>query len=359
MPYHDFNLSKVADSEPDTDNLWSTSLMAVDLGQIKKVRMHDLWKHEEQEFTPWLAAEENIKRLADALGLELEVEGVEVPVGPFSADVLAKDVSGNYVLIENQFGKTNHDHLGKLLTYAATLNVNAIVWLAERFTDEHRKAMEWLNEHTSEDLSLYAVEVEVWQIDNSKPALRFNVLSQPTEITRQATAIKSAGPITETRKLQLEFWKLFRQRLLEQKILSSAQSARPQYWFNVSLGRSNIHLSVIANAWDGRIGVRVYLQSKVADIALPQLEAQRVAIEAEIGEPLKWNPYPEKLDKIIVLDREADLNDRGRWDEYISWLVQRVDKFRKVFGPRVKNLNLGTQEALAPSISESVNPGEP
>jgi Domain of unknown function (DUF4268) len=116
---------------------------------------------------------------------------------------------------------------------------------------------------------------------------------------------------------------------------------------------------VVANAWDGRIGVRVYLQSKVADIALPQLEAQRVAIEAEIGEPLKWNPYPEKLDKIIVLDREADLNDRGRWDEYISWLVQRVDKFRKVFGPRVKNLNLGTQEALAPSISESVSPGEP
>jgi hypothetical protein len=178
-------LVSLADSEPDTDNLWSTSLMAVDLGQIKKVRMHDLWKHEEQEFTPWLAAEENIKRLADALGLELEVEGVEVPVGPFSADVLAKDVSGNYVLIENQFGKTNHDHLGKLLTYAATLNVNAIVWLAERFTDEHRKAMEWLNEHTSDDLSLYAVEVEVWQIDNSKPALRFNVLSQPTEITRQ------------------------------------------------------------------------------------------------------------------------------------------------------------------------------
>jgi hypothetical protein len=310
--------------------------MAVDLGQMKKVRMQELWKHEEQEFTPWLAAEENIKRLADALGLELQVEGIEVPVGPLSADVLAKDVSGSFVLIENQFGKTNHDHLGKLLTYAATLNANAIVWLAERFTDEHRKAIEWLNEHTSEDLSLYAVEVEIWQIDNSKPALRFNVLSQPTEITRQATAAKS-GPITETRQLQLDFWKLFRQRLLDQKILSSTQSPRPQYWFNISLGRANIHLSAIANASDGRIGVRVYLQNKVADIALPQLEAQRAAIEAEIGEPLKGNPYPDKLDKIIVLDREADLNDRNQWDEYIDWLVARVDKFRKVFGPRVRS----------------------
>ena len=313
--------------------------MTADLGQIKKVSIRDVWKHEEKEFTPWLAMEANIGKLAEELDLgELQVEGVEVPVGPFSADILAKDASDNLVLIENQFGKTDHDHLGKVLTYAATLEATAVIWIAERFTDEHRKAIEWLNEHTSEDLSLYAVEIELWQIDNSKPAVRFSVLSQPTELARQATAVKAAGPMTDARKLQLEFWTMFRSRLLEQKVLPSAQAARPQYWFNISLGRSNMHLSCIADTYNGRIGIRVYLRSKIADAALMQLQADRKAIESEIGAELVWNPNPNKLDKIIVLDREADLDDRGKWDEYISWLVDKVAKFRKAFGPRILKL---------------------
>ena len=318
--------------------------MPVDLGQMKKVRIRDIWKHEEHEFTPWLASEENFVKLADALGLELQVEGVEVPVGPFSADILAKDNSENFVIIENQFGKTDHDHLGKVLTYAATLDASAVIWIAERFTDEHRKAIEWLNDHTSEGLGLYAVELVLWQIDNSKPALQFNVLSQPSEIVKQAIAVKSGGPISDARKLQLEFWTMFREALLERKVVSSAQTPRPQYWFDVALGRSNIHLSNIANTFDGRIGVRVYIGNKIADMALPQLEAQRSAIENEIGEPLKWNPNPDAKDKIILLDREVDLDDRSKWPEYVSWLVERVSKFKKAFEPRVKQLVLSQDE---------------
>ena len=314
--------------------------MTIDLGQIKKVSIRDVWKHEENEFTPWLALEENISKLSEELALELQVEGIEVPVGPFWADVLAKDVSGDFVIIENQFGKTDHDHLGKILTYAATLGATVVIWIAKRFTDEHRKAIEWLNEHTSEDLSLYAVEIELWQIDNSKPAVRFNVLSQPTELARQATAVKSAGPMTDARKLQLEFWTMFRNSLLEQKVLQSAQSPRPQYWFNVSLGRANVHLSCIADTSRGRVGIRVYLSNKIADAALPQLEADRQAIEKEIGENLIWNPTPDKLDKIILLDREADLDDHSKWGEYIAWLVDKVAKFKKAFGPRVVKLKL-------------------
>jgi hypothetical protein len=325
--------------------------MTIELGEIKKIGVRQLWKHEEQEFTPWLAKDENIGKLADAIGLELQVEGVEVPVGPFSTDVLAKDTSGNFVVIENQFGKTDHDHLGKILTCAATLGATTVVWIAERFTDEHRKAIEWLNEHTTDELGLYAVEIELWQIDQSKPGLRFNVLSQPTEISRQAITVKSAGPITDARKLQLEFWTLFREKLLERKIVASAQTPRPQYWFDVSLGRSNIHLSNIANPVDGRIGVRVYISNKIADGALPQLEAERAAIETEIGETLQWNPSPENLDKIIMLSRDADLNDRSKWSEYVTWLVDKTDKFKKVFWPRVKKLNL--TQGLGPESSSS------
>jgi hypothetical protein len=314
--------------------------MSTELGQIRKVEVREVWRHEEQDFTPWLATEPNFALLSKALGREgeLSIEGVEVPVGPFSADILAKDTEGNFVVIENQFGKTNHDHLGKVLTYAATLNASAVVWIAERFTDEHRRAFEWLNDHTSEDLSLYAVELVLWRIDQSKPAVQFNVLSQPSDIVRKATAVKSGGPITDAKKLQLEFWTLFREELLKKKIVTSAQSPRPQYWYNVALGRANIHLSNIANTDNGRIGVRVYI-AKAADVVLPQLEADRVAIEQEIGEPLRWNPNPENKNKIILLDRKVDLDDRSKWPEYIDWLADRVAKFKKAFEPRIKNLN--------------------
>jgi phosphosulfolactate phosphohydrolase-like enzyme len=113
----------------------------------------------------WWASAEPATTLGQRLGTSAE----EFNLGPSSADILAKDTEGNFVVIENQFGKTDHDHLGKLLTYAATLNASAVVWIAERFTDEHRKAFEWLNDHASEDLSLYAVERVLWQIDQSKP----------------------------------------------------------------------------------------------------------------------------------------------------------------------------------------------
>lgn len=320
--------------------------MAIDLGQIRKVQVREHWRHEEQEFTPWLAKDENIARLAEAIGLELQVEGVEVPVGPFTADILAKEASGNYVVIENQFGKTDHDHLGKLLTYAATLGAVAVVWVAEKFTDEHRKAIEWLNEHTTDDLGLYAVELEMWQIDNSRPALRFNPLSRPTEIGRQASAVKAAGPITEVRKLQLEFWTMFRDKLLEKKVVPSAHTPRPQYWFDVPLGRTSFVLSNFANTSDGRIGVRVYLGDGVADVALPQLEVERDAIEAEIGEKLQWNPNPDRRDKTIALTRSADLNDRTKWPEYCDWLVDKVARFRKSFAPRIKKLDLSGMAPL-------------
>jgi hypothetical protein len=321
--------------------------MTIDLGEIRKLPVKNYWKHEEHEFTPWLAKDENISRLAAAIDLELQVEGVEVPVGPFSADVLAKDPLGNYVVIENQFGKTNHDHLGKLLTYAANLGATAVVWLAEQFTDEHHKTIEWLNEHVSDELRLYAVEIELWQIDKSRPAVRFNVLSQPTEISKQATAVKSAGPLTDVKKLQLDFWTAFRSELLDRKVVPTAPEARPTYWFNVSLGRANIYLSNIANTAKGKIGVRVYIDNKIASTVLPQLQAERSAIESEIGEKLEWNPNPDAHD-IITLQRAADLDDCDKWPEYVSWLVDKVDKFKKTFGPRVKKLNLD-QESVTTS----------
>ena len=138
-----------------------------DLGELKLLNVRFKWTNEATEFTPWLAEEDNLSRLGLALGLELELENTEVSVGPYSADILAKDIgNGKYVIIENQLEKTDHDHLGKAITYASFLDATAIVWIASDFTDEHKKALDWLNDHTSEELSFYGVKLELWQIEN-------------------------------------------------------------------------------------------------------------------------------------------------------------------------------------------------
>lgn len=287
--------------------------------------------------------------------MDLQLDRIEVPVGPYSADILAKDASGEYVVIENQFGKTDHDHLGKLLTYSAALGASSVIWIAERFTDEHRKAMDWLNEKTIDSFSLYAVQLEVLQIDDSAPAIRFNVISQPNEVVRAATAAKEAGPRTETQQLQLEFWTMFQKRL-EKKVVPSAQTPRPQYWFDVRLGRSNIFLSNIVDTSGERIGVRVYLGNRIAEPALDQLTKQKSAIEAEIGENLSWNPTPENRDKIIGLFRNVDLSNRDAWPDYVDWMVGYVAKFRKAFAPRVKALSLDTSLAGRAQVNTETLP---
>ena len=315
--------------------------MGSDLGILKKVIIRKKWPDEASDFTPWLAKEENIEKLSLALGLELQVENTEVSVGPYSADILAKDAgTDRYVVIENQLKRTNHDHLGKLITYGSVLDASAVVWIASDFTEEHKKALDWLNDHTSDEISFYGVILELWQIDDSKPAVRFNVLSKPADIMRQTAITKASENLTDTKRLQLEFWTRFREKLSKRKEIPSVQSARPQYWFDVSLGRSGIHLSNTANTFDNKIGVRVYISNKVASVALPQLLQMKEVIEAEIGEKLEWDPNPENLDKTIGLKRDADLTKRENWEEYLDWLTDMTIKFRKTFSKRVKSLDL-------------------
>ncbi|MCP4812905.1 MAG: DUF4268 domain-containing protein, partial [Planctomycetaceae bacterium] len=232
--------------------------------------------------------------------LDLELVGTEVAVGPFSADILAKDTTnGRNVVIENQLEKTDHDHLGKALTYGAILDASVVVWIAKDFTDEHRKTLDWLNDHTDENLELFGVRIELWKVGDSLPAPRLNVVSRPASVVKQARGGTSNEELSDTRKMQLAFWTAVRDSLKATGRIPSLHSPRPQYWFDVALGRTGIHLSAIANTFENRIGVRVYLSHKVAEVALEQLESEKAAIHDEIGCELTWNPTPGKRDKII------------------------------------------------------------
>jgi hypothetical protein len=311
------------------------------LGEIKKENVRTVWPNEQQDFTPWLATDENIAKLANVVGFELEVENTEVATGPYSADILAKDLgTGHYVVIENQFGKTNHEHLGKLITYASALDASAIIWITEEFTEEHQKALDWLNDHSNGDVAFYGVVLELWSIDRSRPAVKFTLVSRPTEIVRKTAILMASENLSDAKKLQFAFWTEFQRRLLDSKAVPSAHSPRPQYWFDVALGRSGIHLSNTANTSENRIGVRVYLHNQVADAAMAQLQAQQNDIERELGVKLTWNPNPDNRDKIIGVYRDANLQDRNAWPEYLDWMVDMTNRFRKVFMPRIKKLDL-------------------
>lgn len=318
------------------------------LGTLRPVEPRTMWPNEAADFTPWLAHPDNIQRLGEAIGLELEIEHTEVAVGPFAADILARDsATGNYVVIENQLNGTDHDHLGKSLTYAASLGAKTVVWVASTFTDEHRKTFDWLNDNSIEDLSFFGVQVELWVIDESKPAVRFNVVSRPTGV--RPVVVIGKTELTPTRRLQLEWWTAFREALLTAKALPSVQTPRPQYWYNIALGRTGYHLSATANVDEAVIGVRVYMMNRFGGgAALNQLLESRAEIEEAVGEPLLWNPNPEATDKVILLRRNADIRVKDQWTDHLKWMVDAVVRLRKVFGPRIKSLEI---ESMANDVS--------
>lgn len=309
----------------------------MELGILKNVPVRQKWTKEAKDFTPWLA--KNISELNDALGLELEVENIEVAVGPYSADILAKDTgTGQYVIIENQLEKTNHDHLGKSITYASVLDASTIIWIATEFTEEHKKSLDWLNDHTSEEISFYGVQVELWQIDNSNAALRFNVISRPNQAVRQAARSKVIDELSDTRRFQYDFWNRFKDKLALTKKIPSLQTPRPQYWFDVTLGKANIHISNTCNTDTNTVSVRVYIGNKIADTMFPFLESKKSEIEKSIGEPLKWNPNPSNRDKVIVLQHSTDFNDPKKIEEALDWLVTKTILFRETFSKIVTQL---------------------
>ena len=184
--------------------------------------------------------EDNLSVLAKALDMELEPVALETNVGPFRADILCRNADGGaWVLIENQLERTDHTHLGQLLTYAAGLHAVTICWIAESFTDEHRAALDWLNEITDDRFRFFGLEVELWQIGSSLRAPRFNVVSKPNNWSRSVAemARPDGKNVTPTQQLQREFWAALMQRLDERKGLVRSKKPQPQSWMQLHSGQ--------------------------------------------------------------------------------------------------------------------------
>lgn len=169
----------------------------MNLGKISYIEdLRTIWKHEEKEFTPWLA--DNISLLGEALNIDLEVISTEHDVGAFSLDILAKDTSnGNIIAVENQLEITDHSHLGQIITYASGVDAKTVIWISKEVWEEHRKAIDWLNQITNEEMSFFAVEIQLIQIDTSSPAPFFRVKASPNDWSKEQKAkVNSSAGVT-------------------------------------------------------------------------------------------------------------------------------------------------------------------
>lgn len=315
------------------------------LGRLEKIDLRAYWKNESQEFTPWLATEANIRVLGEAINLELEVEAQEKEIGPFRADILCKDTAtGNWVLIENQLEPTDHTHLGQLLTYAAGLQAATIVWIAERFTNEHRAALDWLNEITEEPFAFFGIEIELWRIGDSPAAPRFNIVCKPNDWSKSVRTSAGIGELTEAKRLQLAFWTAFKE-YLENNSEIRCQKPAAQHWMSHPIGRGGCFLSSVASTWDseanrygGELRTELVLGDRDSKNYFSQLEAQRREIEQDLGEPLTWHNPPDKRMCRIYVRRTADIADQSKWPEYHAWLRGKLERFHRVFSLRVRAL---------------------
>ena len=226
--------------------------------------------------------------------------------------------------------------MGKAITYASVLDASTIIWIATDFTEEHKKALDWLNDHTNDEISFYGVQIELWQIDESKPALRFNIISKPNLAVRQAARSMAIDELSEKRKFQYDFWVKFRDRLAKTKKVPSLQTPRPQYWFDIALGKTGINISNTCNTDENSVGIRIYIGNKIADTMLPYLESRKDEIERSLEETLLWNPNPENRDKVILLLHSTDFDKTEKVDEAITWLIDKTIKFRDVFSKIIK-----------------------
>ncbi|WP_224816495.1 DUF4268 domain-containing protein [Hasllibacter sp. MH4015] len=316
------------------------------LGTLESVDLRAAWQTEAADFTPWLAEEANLKALGDTLSLDLELEAQEKSVGPFRADILCKEIgSDTWVLIENQLERTDHTHLGQLLTYASGLKAVTIIWIAAKFTEEHRATLDWLNTITDASFRFFGIEVELWRIAASPVAPKFNIVAKPNNwsraVARAATAIDEDA-LSDVRQTQLAYWEALNTTLSASPgPVAGTRKARPRGWINYSVGRTNFGLGAVMLRQRNAIRAEVYIRGPDAKSYLAILREDAPHIQAELGFPLTYDPLPDRQDaRIYTLRENTDPEDRSDWPSQHEWLADKLNQLHRAFAPRIRALDL-------------------
>ncbi len=299
------------------------------LGRIKQVELREVWKHEATDFTNWLAKSENLELLSDEIDIELNLIGTEYNVGRFNVDIyLEEPNTGKKVIIENQLERTDHDHLGKLITYASGLDAEIIVWIVKEVLEEHQQAIDWLNENTDEKINFFAVRMEVWKIGASDPAPKFHIVSQPNNWTKSVKQSIQKNLLTETKLLQLSFWDGFKEYAQTNELNLKLRKTKPQNWYAFSFGRTDCRISLTINSQEKEFACEVYIPD--SQETYQEFENHKEEINKQIDN-LVWMELPMKKASRIRLTRKGDVSKKDKWDEYFQWLGSTAILFQDTF----------------------------
>lgn len=314
--------------------------MKTEIGRMEEVEVRKLWKHEQQDFSSWLAEEQNIAYLNDILGLTLMDIQTEVAVGPYRCDLVASDESSNVkVIIENQLDKTDHDHLGKIITYAAGLNAQFVVWIVGKALDEHKAAIEWLNNNTDDTINFFLIELHAYRIGNSLPAPKFEPVIVPNDFVKYSKLSSKGGALTKSKNEQLIFWEQFNSVLADCGKPFSIRKPRPQHWYDVSIGTSKAHIDICLENQKHCVSVGLYIPNN-KDF-YDSIFKFKDRIEKDLGFELIWDKLDGKKasrTRFFINDPPLDFNDHSNYEELIKKIIDVASKMKKVFGKYVKKI---------------------
>lgn len=305
------------------------------LGKLQEIRdLRKVWKNEAMDFTPWLIKDTNIVLLSDVLGMDLTVEDSEVPVGDFKADIVARETgTDRIVVIENQLEDTNHDHLGKLLVYAAGCTASTIVWIVRHAREEHRAAIEWLNENTNQNIGFFLIEVKLYKINDSAPAVKFEVIEKPNDWAKEMHHPETRTPVQQ---LRYDYWSAFNDYAFRDTNFAKQFNKRKpssNLWMSLSIGSSvcNIELDIVSSQDEIRTGLHMY----EADDLYQALSKHKKEINQEFGEGLEWMELSGKKTSQIIVKKKAFLSDKDKWQSYFDWMMQNALNIKQVFSPYI------------------------
>ena len=298
------------------------------LGKMMRITdLRSVWPHEANDFTKWLAQEENLSLLGDAIDIELELEERESSVGGFSVDIFAKEVSTNRrVIIENQLEDTNHDHLGKLITYASGKGAEVIVWIVKRARDEHRQAIEWLNQHTDSNIGFFLLEIELWQIGDSEKAPRFNIVEKPNDWTK---TMKTIEGLSNTDLLKLEFWTGFNDAMSNNDSFKHhfrARKAMPQHWYDLSIGSSAYHVALTINTQKQSIGADIYINDDKE--LFERFKKHKDEISTMLNSEVEWREAKKACR--ILITTNINPKKRENWPRAYKWFLEKAIIFKEI-----------------------------
>ena len=301
------------------------------IGKLEEVDIRELWKHEQYDFSEWLSKKENIENLNEILGLTLVDISKETYVGSYRCDLFAKDeTTGIKVIIENQLEMSNHDHLGKIITYASGLDAKVVVWIVKEAREEHRSAIEWLNNNTNSNINFFLIEIHAYKIGNSDNAPMFQVIEQPNDFIKNNKSTNSNDTMNKSQSQRLEFWNQFNNVLVERGKPFNVRKATTDHWYNVAIGTSDAHIDITLVNKDSVIGVELYITDNKE--LFDKLYQKKDEINADLGLELDWRRLNNsKASRIVTFIRGLNFDNHSNYNELMNKTIDLVVLMRDTF----------------------------